>query len=117
MHRARVLRRVLLAGAVMLVFGFAGGHAQSAGSDNERRNQYSIQVLHVSPISGFRLVPGVGILAVFMALRHLKSRGPTERQARKFHTRIEQRSGGSVSLLVNISPNDDDTHRFLSDRV
>ena len=82
MHRARVLRRGLRVGAVMLMFGFASGHAQGAGSDNECRDRYSIQVLHVSLISGARLVPDVGVLAVFGSSRHQKTRcygGPTER--------------------------------------
>ena len=37
--------------------------------------------------------------------------------ARKFHTQIEQKSGGSVRRLEDIRPNDDDTHRFFCDRL
>ena len=37
--------------------------------------------------------------------------------ARKFHTQIEQKSGGSVTRLVNIEPNASTTHRIFFDRV
>lgn len=36
---------------------------------------------------------------------------------RKFHVKIEQRSGERVRRLENTRPNDDDTHRFFCDRL
>ena len=37
--------------------------------------------------------------------------------ARKFHTRIEQKRGGSVTRLEMIEPNANTTHRSFLDRV